>query len=617
MLIEKKPSALLISLPWASLKEPSLELGLLCATLKEACIPCCVKHLNLFFPESLQNIGYDSLGKIFALNDFLFSGVLNPEISIKQKQWLKLKTCELLNLDCQNGGIDKMVEKLMQLRMITIPSWLDSWADQILASDPTLIVMTCMSDQTIASLSLAHLIKQKSISPLVVLTGNAVQDATGKAILNSFPFIDVVCNGEPESSILGLANASVGAIKLSDVSNILYRDSDKKMVAGKRAPQVDLNSLPIPDYDDFFADVKILSKNHQRPFKVARLPLDITRGCWWGQTKHCECCEMMEEELNYRFLSAEKVISTMNILHQRYNTKKFHFESSIFPYNYFNTLLPSLIGLGSPYSISSRIKTNISRDKFKLLAQAGFNKVHIGTDNSPYDFKKKETINYANLLLLGKRFGVTIQYHLQFGLPNENPDELKKIVHLIPLLSHLDAPTSKQSLKITRFSPIHLYPEKFGVPPSQHDPSYSLIFSSEFLQKTNFDLDDFCRFFYRPFDHTPRIDMIYTQMDKMIEEWMTDQTKQQCRLWYRIKGDKLEILDTRKAEMPTIHILKPLESRIYQNAIDPISLESLQQRCNEFAKSKDCTKAIKHFKKLGIILQENDHILALAIEKSA
>jgi len=616
MLIEKKPSALLISLPWANLKVPSLELGLLSATLKDATITCHVKHLNLFLPESLQNIGYDSLGKIFALNDFLFSGVLNPEISNKQKQWLRLKTCELLNLDCQNGGIDIMVEKLMQLRMKTIPSWLDSWADQMMASEPTLIVMTCMSDQTIASLALAHLIKQKSNAPLIALTGNAVQDATGKAILHSFPTIDVVCNGEPEPCILGLAKASVGSLELSDVSNILYKDSDKKIVAGKRAPQVDLNSLPIPDYDDFFADVELLLKKHKRPFKVGRLPLEIARGCWWGQTKHCECCEMMDEELNYRFMKAEKVTLTMDSLHQRYSTKNFHFESSIFPFSYYNTLLPSLIEMGSPYSISSRIKTNISREKFELLAKAGFKKVQVGTDFNPYDFKKKETINYTNLLLLGKRLGVTIRYHLQFGLPNENPDELKKIVHLLPLLNHLDAPTSKQSLKITRYSLIHLYPEKFGVPTGQHDPSYSLIFSSEFLQKTNFDLDVFCRYFYRPFEHTPKIEMIYTQMDKIIEEWMSDQTKQQSILWYRKKGDMLEILDTRKAEMPVIYLLKPIESRIYQKTIDPISLESLQQQCVAFAKSKDCTRAIKHFKKLGIILLENDLILALATEKS-
>lgn len=616
MFIEKKPSALLVSLPWSTLKEPSLELGLLSAILKDASIPCKVKHLNLFFSELLQTNCYDSLGSIFALNDFLFSGVLNPEISNKQKQWLRLKTCELLHLDCQNGGIDKMVEKLMQLRMKSIPSWLDSCADQILASEPTLIVMTCVADQTIASLALAHLIKQKNSSPLIVLTGNGVQDPTGKAILHSFHCIDVVCNGEPEPTILALAKASAGTLELSQVTNILYRNTDHKIVSGKRAPQVDLNKLPVPDYDDFFADVHKLSRIHKHPFEVGRLPLDLARGCWWGQTKHCECCEMMEEELNYRFMDAEKVISTLNILHKRYKSKKFRFDSSIFPYNYFSTLLPALIEMGSPYSISSRLKTKISRDKFKLLALAGFNKVHVGTDYSPYDFQKKETIQYTNLLLLGKQYGVSIRYHLQYGLPNENSDELKKIVRLLPLLNHLDAPASKQSIKITRLSALHLYPEKHGVPTSQHEPSYSLIFSSDYLQKTNFDLDDYCRFFYRPYDHTPKIDLIYSQMDKLIEEWMSDQTKNQCSLWYRKKGDNLEILDSRKAENPTIHLLKPLESRIYQKTIDPISFESLQQSCTEFAKSKDCTKAIKHFKKLGLILHENDHILALAIEKS-
>src|ERR1035437_1305282 len=238
----RTPSVLLVSLPWTNLWQPSLGLGILHSVLAQQGIACRVLHLNLFLLEHLKAQTYFAIGMEYVLNDFLFSGVLEPEVSRKQQQWLRLKTGTLLS----NGlidhrkyeGPDGVVEQLLRLRQEVFPAWLARWADEICNSDATLVGMTCMFDQTVASLALAHLVKQRSPEKLIALGGYAVRSPTGEAVMRAFPFIDAVCTGEGEPAIVPLARASVGEIPLREVPNILCRSGNEAVQTTAVAPQV-------------------------------------------------------------------------------------------------------------------------------------------------------------------------------------------------------------------------------------------------------------------------------------------------------------------------------------------------------------------------------------------
>lgn len=96
-LAERDPSVILVSLPWTTLTEPSLGLGLLKAILSREDIPCRVMHLNLFLLRHLHASTYFALSNVYALNDFLFSHILAPEVTHKQHQLLRQKVRELLD----------------------------------------------------------------------------------------------------------------------------------------------------------------------------------------------------------------------------------------------------------------------------------------------------------------------------------------------------------------------------------------------------------------------------------------------------------------------------------------------------------------------------------------
>src|SRR5262245_52281686 len=105
----RTPAVTLISMPWTTLMEPSLGLGILHAVLDRQCIPTRIKHANLDLLRWLTPVTYMGIASVFALNDFLFTGSMAPEVTHTQARRLREKAHELLSrgLDATSfGGVD-------------------------------------------------------------------------------------------------------------------------------------------------------------------------------------------------------------------------------------------------------------------------------------------------------------------------------------------------------------------------------------------------------------------------------------------------------------------------------------------------------------------------------
>lgn len=208
-----EPRVALVSTPWTNIQEPSLGLSLLKAVLSESGVQCRVRHLNLFTLDFLKADTYDALAQIYALNDFIFSGVLDPTVTARQLRLLREKCLQLASLGKidhrRYGGIPGVVEQVLRLRAEVVPRWVDQHAHQLLEWRPTVVGFTCMFDQTIAAAAISCRIKAIDPSVLVAFGGYAVRSPTGEMLLDAFPWIDAVCIGEGEPAILALAQASV------------------------------------------------------------------------------------------------------------------------------------------------------------------------------------------------------------------------------------------------------------------------------------------------------------------------------------------------------------------------------------------------------------------------
>ncbi|MBC8166482.1 MAG: RiPP maturation radical SAM protein 1 [Bryobacteraceae bacterium] len=616
------PSALLISLPWTALAEPSLGLGILRSVLDTEGIPCRVWHLNIFMLRYLQALTYYSIANVFSLNDFLFSGVIERKLTRPQERWLRIKAVHLINLGFldsrANNGTDGVIAELLRLRDEVIPAFLHECAEEVARSPATLVGFTCMFDQTVASLALAKLIREKCPDKMIVLGGYAVRSPTAEALMRSFPWVDAICAGEGENVIGELARASAGLKPLADVQGIFVRSGDGSVHATSAPPSVDMNSSPFPNYDDFYQDLRDLAERDQVTIEVERLPIENSRGCWWGAKHHCTFCGIHDDDMAFRSRDAGRVLECMDTLSARYNIRHFRFADYILPNGYYDTLLPELARRGRPYRITCEMKANVNAHRFRTLARSGIAEAQPGIESFASDVLRhmdKGVTATGNVytLVLGKRHGVFLHYNLIYGFPSDRENDYKAMVRALPRLVHLDPPSTHLEVQITRYAPLQQNPERYGITRSTHESSYELIFSKEYRRATGFDLDDFCYYFNRPFENAPRLRPLYRQIDDFVEQWRALRSgPREIRLSYEPFGDGLRIVDSRTVPECEIFLDRE-ETSVYLAVLAPISVEALSRKLCGSVTSDRVSRILLRLDELGLIFRENEQLVALAL----
>ncbi|MEM9981185.1 MAG: RiPP maturation radical SAM C-methyltransferase, partial [Bacteroidota bacterium] len=361
------PKVWLASLPWTTLTEPSLGLSILSAQLRSESIACRVWNLNLFILQFIKPTTYYSIANVYALNDFLFTRIFEEEVTSSQTRWLREKTLQLISIGFidprEFGGVDGVMEQLLNLRNHIIPAWLADCAREINEANATMVGFSCMFDQTISSIALAKAIKQVNPTILTTLGGYAVRQPTAQAIIKSFDCIDAICLGEGEKVITPLAQASVGNLSLAEVPSIVYRNEKNELVATKPTSKIHMDDSPTPDFSDYYLDAEEMWQDHKIEVRVDRLPIETSRGCWWGAKHHCVFCGIHNEDMAYRSRTAENFMQVLDSLATTYDTNAFRFSDYILPYQFYKDLLPALAKRNKPYEISTEIKANVSPEK--------------------------------------------------------------------------------------------------------------------------------------------------------------------------------------------------------------------------------------------------------------
>ncbi|MBL7726557.1 MAG: cobalamin-dependent protein, partial [Dinghuibacter sp.] len=230
------PVVTLVCMPWTAVIEPSLGLGILKAKLKEAQIQARVFYGHIRLLKYMRLHTYDMMGANFALNDWLFTHVFETGTDPVQAEsvagfarfFWEEKTFETYK---KFNSSDDILSMLYRIRNESIPRYLDECCTEVLADNPTMVGFTCLFDQTIASLALARLIKQRRPEITTVMGGYALEGPLSKQIIDCFPFIDCVVTGEGEPAIVPLAQASVGKATFAQVPGAIYRENGNTVFA--------------------------------------------------------------------------------------------------------------------------------------------------------------------------------------------------------------------------------------------------------------------------------------------------------------------------------------------------------------------------------------------------
>jgi ribosomal peptide maturation radical SAM protein 1 len=624
-----KPSVLLLSMPWTAITEPSLGLAILKTQLTSERIACTISHLNLFLLKYMRASTYLGITNMYALNEFFFTRVFEETLAPAQLSELSTRVDDLLVY--KHFGPDEryntraaVAELYLRIRNEVIPKFLEDCLAVVAKSDATMVGFTCMFDQTIASLALAKLIREKFPNKMLVFGGYALEGPPGEQIIRSFDFVDCVAFGEGEKIIGKLARASVDPSLLEGIPNVLYRERPSRIIRKTTLPNIPINmdESPQPDFDDFFLDLERLKSEEQIEIKWKMLPIETSRGCWWGQRSHCIFCGIDDETMKYRQRSVENTLNLLNSLRKKYSTKYFRISDYILPHKYYKTLLPILAAIPKEekFVFTCELKANVSFEQFKLLRDAGFVEVQPGIESFSSQVLKKiekgvTAIQNVFCLVLGVRFGIRVNYNFLFGFPNDDPEDYERMLSVIPQLYHLNPPSSRVEVAITRFTPLQSNPERFGLAPARKpNPGYNVIFSPEFLERHDLQMVNYCYYFEPTYEVSDLLKNFYRLLAFQIDNWRHLHSNRKVVLSFKLTDEEIIFTDSRYHEEPTELRFERKYAEVYLPCTEKIiSVADLAETVAKASPELDTETILDHLTSERLIFREGNRLVALAV----
>jgi ribosomal peptide maturation radical SAM protein 1 len=449
-------------MPFGALDRPSLGLSLLQARLHDEDVACDVRYPAFTFADF---IGLDEYLWLHAglpytafAGDWTFTADLYGSSAARDAAYVE----EILR---RSWGLeDQAIARILHARAYCKP-FLEHCLASLGLDGYDVVGFTSTFEQNLASLALARRIKLVHPDKLIVFGGANWEGEMGEELHRQFPFVDVVCSGEADESFPELLHALASDEELRTTNGIVFRDRGRTVSTGPARLVRDLDGLPSPDYDDYFAGLE------QSPASGAVTPvllLETSRGCWWGAKHHCTFCGLNGGTMSFRSKTAERALQEIHHLRDRYGARLLSVVDNILDMRYFKTLLPLLADEDLELNLFYEVKANLTFQQVRQLATAGVRCVQPGIESFSdhvLGLMRKGTTGLQNIQLLKwcREFDVKPEWNLLYGFPGETPSDYAEMLPLIDAIDFLEPPGAHGPVRLDRFSPYHSDPRGFGM----------------------------------------------------------------------------------------------------------------------------------------------------------
>jgi len=301
-----------------------------------------------------------------------------------------------------------------------------------------LVGMTTSFNQLMPSLWLARELKQQWPGLRTVLGGSACTGDMGMALAAAYPFVDCVVSGNGERPLLGLATETL--------------DLPATRVIVDEQP-VDLNQLPMPDYDAFVDE----AARYGRADTNLMLAYETSRGCWWGEKHHCTFCGINGAQMRFAAKTPDRAYREIRHLWERHRLHLFATDS-ILAIEQLHECLPRLAADDDRPVLFYEVKANLRQRDVQLLHDASVMHIQPGIESLSshvLDLLRKGVRMLQNVALLKwcRELGIRVSWNLLYGVPGETLNDYWQQAALMRKIPHLTPPTSVSRVRIDRFSP--------------------------------------------------------------------------------------------------------------------------------------------------------------------
>ncbi len=445
----KEADALLIVPPFASINWPSLGVHLLQSYAKKYGYRVRILYVNLLFSSMIGNNEYIKIcnaPRDSKLGDRIFcsSAFSLPLLGERAKDMLQeLCPSPWGDIDSTFTSLKVFASKAEVLS--------EELGFAIAKSKCSVVGCTTTFDQTLPALAILKAVKKYNPNTITLLGGANCDGEMAKELSKISCMIDYIFSGESEKSFCNF---------LSDIRQ--GQLPDKQIIYGERCDN--LSALPRPEYDEYFQQLNTLNF----PVTKTWIPYESSRGCWWGEKRHCTFCGLNGTQMKFRKKDPNIVFKDIIELTTLYPSNKICMTDNIMPVDYHKTLVQKLADIDPPLFIFYEQKANLSLQKVYRLSCAGIKVIQPGIESLSTrllsKIRKGVSVKQNIALLRYARIcEVDLNWNILFGIPGDHASDYYSMLKLFPAIVHLCPPLSVSKLSIDRFSPYFDNPHQFGI----------------------------------------------------------------------------------------------------------------------------------------------------------
>jgi ribosomal peptide maturation radical SAM protein 1 len=469
--MESDLDVLLVELPFVDIDRPSLGLSLLKAELLRSGFRCEILYASIRFAPhigaDLYRLIASSLPQDLLIGDRVFTDPCDgyPNGAPHETE----------------NDVPPLLRDQFELLKFKASDFAETIADEIVELKPKLVGFSTLF-QTVPSISVARKVKARNPKLLTIAGGSNCESGMGLHLFKNYPQFDFICRGPGEILLPSLVT-QLGSHEPSfaKIDGLLWRGSDEAVhINQEYAKELSLDKQSIPDFSDWLEQLESVFRNIER--KSLWLPIESSRGCWWGQKRHCVFCGLNGSTMDFRQKSPHRLIAELEVF-RKYEIPNIYATDLIFPYKYYQNFLPQFSEhpLSKYYSFFYEIKSNIKKDQLRQLRKAGVKWLQPGVealDTEILDIMEKgvDSIQQLQLLKWAAELGITLTWNLLYGLGSQRAYE--RSAKLIASITHLSPPsTGCYKIRVDRFSPMFDEWQRFSNRPPEPAPAYFIIHS--------------------------------------------------------------------------------------------------------------------------------------------
>ena len=610
----------LVCMPWASAYRGSIALGILKRSLRRRGIPSDTHYLNLRLAARMHLGIYETLSNIALVGDWLFArhlfGPEGPgELANRPEDVIRAEGPEIL-ASLERYSIDSEA-----IARDLLPAFLEDCLAEIAWDRYGVVAFTSVFVQHAACLLLARRIKARWPGIRIVMGGSNVGGAMGRETLRAFDWVDYVVDGEGESVFPELVRRIADGRSGAELTGVSCRESGRLHFSNELAPRTAIGQVPVPDYAEYFTALR----DQGLEGRVSpRILYEGARGCWWGQKTPCTFCSQNGQSLAFRAKSPRRVHRELNVLARRHECLNFEAVDNVLDTRQLRELFPVLAREGRDFKLFYDVRSTLTRRQVALLRSAGVRAMEVGIE-SLHDgvlrLMRKGVTSLQNIQMLKwcAEEGISVTWHLLFGLPGELPAHYAETLESARKLTHLPPPLTTGRIFLQRFNSYFQDPQRYGVRNVIPKRLYRYIYPPEKVR-----LADLAFHFEWEWDgQLAGMDTLAAPLRELVSRWREAYPRQRVFFDFRRGPDFIEFLDNRplgsewRIPPPRRTVLRGSAAAIYEACAEAKPLAKIAAAVHDGGArpvdAGEVGRTLAELVEAGLVLESGGRFLGLAL----